>query len=81
VKITQERINKLNSIGFFWGKAFPSPSSWEAHFAELQQHQKAMGNCNIHIGSTDPSLLAKWVSLQRSEHKRFKKGRDSLLTL
>ena len=40
-----------------------------------------MGHCNIHMSSTDPSPLAKWVSYQRSEYKRFQKGQDSLLSL
>ena len=80
-KITDEKVNKLESIGFFWGKTFPALATWEDRFEELQKYQKAMGNCNIHISMMDPSPLAKWVSAQRSEYKRFKKGRDSLLSL
>ena len=80
-KITQERINMLDGLGMIWGKAYPAPASWEESFEELQKYQKAMGHCNIHISPTDPSPLAKFVSVQRSEYKRFKKGRDSLLTL
>ena len=80
-KISQERINKLDGLGIVWGKAYPAPVSWEKRFEELQKYQKAMGSCNVHVSSTDPSSLAKWVSTQRSEFKRFKKGRDSLLTM
>lgn len=80
-KLAQEKIDKLDRLGMFWGKAFPEVTSWESRFEELAKYQKAMGHCNIHISSTDPSALAKWVSYQRSEYQRFKKGRDSLLTL
>ena len=78
-KITQEQIAKLEALGINWGKAYPAPVSWESQFDELQKYQKAMGNCNVRINMTEPSPLAKWVSNQRSEFKRFKKGKDTLL--
>jgi hypothetical protein len=78
--ISQVRIDKLETIGFYWGKAYPSPISWDDSFEELARYQKAMGNCNIHVNQNNPSKLAKWVSAQRTEYKRFRKGRGSLLT-
>ena len=81
LKLTPERINKLESLGFSWGKAFTAPVAWDTHFEELKKYQGAMGHCNIHISPKDPSPLAKWVSFQRSEYRRFSKGRDSLLSL
>ena len=81
VRITPERIIKLDSIGMFWGKAFPAPVSWDSRFAELEKFQKAMKHCNIPVCSKNPSELAKWVSVQRYEYKRFHNGRDSLLSL
>jgi len=80
-KISEERIAILEGLGFSWGKKYPSPASWEERFQELKKYQKAMGNCNIQMNPTNPSPLAKWVSAQRSEYKRFRKGCDSLLTL
>ena len=80
-KLSQEKINKMDRLGMFWGRAYPAPVSWDSRFEELEKYQKAMGHCNIHISPNDPSPLAKWVSFQRSEYKRFKKGRDALLTL
>ncbi|KAL3912334.1 MAG: hypothetical protein SGARI_001213 [Bacillariaceae sp.] len=81
VRITPERIIKLDSIGMFWGKAFPAPASWEERFNQLQDFQKAMGHCKIPICAKNPSDLAMGVSVQRHEYKRFHKGRDSLLSL
>ena len=80
-KIKPERILKLDSIGMFWGAVYPAPEPWEARFEELKKYQKAMGNCNVDVNPTDPSPLAKWVSFQRTEYKRFRKGQDSLLSL
>ena len=81
VKLTQERIDKLESLGFHWGRKFPDPPSWGDQFTQLAEFQKEMGHCNVPVHPTDPSALAKWVSWQRHEHKRFRQGRDSLLTL
>lgn len=79
--INSGRIAKLESIAFDWGKAFPPPKSWDEMFAQLQNYQQKMGNCNIPFNATNPTPLAKWTAYQRAEYKRFKQGRDSLLTL
>jgi hypothetical protein len=80
-KISPERIELLDRIGMFWGKAYPSPKTWDEYLQELKDYKEAMGDCNIKMGNKkDPSPLAKWVSYQRLEYKRFRNGRDSLLT-
>ena len=79
--ITPERIALLDGLGLHWGKKFPLPRSWEDNFSELVKYQKATGNCNVAMNATNPSPLAKWVSAQRSEYKRFCKGQASLLTM
>jgi Helicase associated domain len=81
LKITPERIALLDGLGFNWGKKYPAPLSWEDNFEELQKYKKAMGHCNIFVDPKNPSVLAKWVATQRMEYKRFRKGRDSLLSL
>ena len=40
-----------------------------------------MGNCNVPFNADHPTPLAKWTAYQRAEYKRWKKGRDTLLTL
>ena len=78
-KISTECISKLESIGFSWGKKYPPQKSWEEMYRELEKYVKAMGHCNIHVNSTSPSPLAKWVSWQRVEYKRLKHHKDTLL--
>jgi len=80
-KLKPERIHKLDSIGFHWGKGFPKPMAWEEGYAELQKFKSLYGHCNVTINETNPSPQAKWVSMQRSEYRRSKQGKDSLLTL
>lgn len=76
-----ERIIKLDSIGFYWGIKFPPPVSWDEMFEQLNAYKERMGNCNVPHNFDCPTALAKWAAYQRSEYKRFKTGRDSLLTL
>lgn len=79
--ISPERIALLEGLGcFHWGKKFPPTPSWEEHFASLQKYAQATGNTNVAMHPTNPSAMAKWVSAQRSEYKRFTKGQVSLLT-
>ena len=81
LKISPERIVMLEGLGFNWGKKYPAPPSWDESLEELKKFRKAMNHCNIHMDPKSPSALAKWVSTQRSEYKRFDKGCDSLLSL
>jgi len=37
--------------------------------------------CDPPVNPNNPNSLAIWVSAQRNEYRRFKKGRDSLLTV
>ena len=80
-KLKPERIIKLESLGICWGKKYPPLPSWNDMFEKLLNFLEKMGNCNIPFNSTNPTALAKWAAYQRMEYKRFKKGRDSLLTL
>ena len=79
-KIKPEKIIKLDSLGFLWGKKFPPPASWEDMFEQLQTFQQRMGNCNVPFNSTNITPLTKWAAYQRTEYRRLKKGHDSLLT-
>ena len=80
-KISPERIALLDGLGLSWGKKFPTPRTWDEQFQDLVKYKNATGNCNVVIHATNPSNLAKWVSTQRSEYKRFRKGQPSLLTM
>jgi Helicase associated domain len=82
-KISQDRIMLLESLGFSWGENSQQqqPMTFDEGLQELQKYKKAMGHCNIHVDSKSPSRLARWVMAQRNEYKRFRKNKNSLLTL
>ena len=74
-QLAQDRIDKLDKIGFHWGKGFPEPATWEESFQKLKAYHANFGHCNIHIDA-DPARqtdLAKWVLEQRKQGKRLRK--------
>jgi hypothetical protein len=78
--IKPDRIVKLESIGFHWGKKFLPPPSWGERYEELKDWMQKIGKAPPY-DENNPSPLAKWMAYQRAEYKRLMKGRDSLLTL
>lgn len=81
-KISQDKIDKLDKLGFCWGKGFPEPATWEDRLAELKQYHGTFGHCNVHV-DPDPALrndLAKWVAEQRKQGKRLQKSQPSSMT-
>ena len=79
-KISPDRVDKLESIGFTWGGKYPTPPTWEERYQELLKHKKTMGHCKVRINPSNPSPLAKWIMAQRIEYKRMNNGKDSLIT-
>ena len=80
-KMESKKIAKLNHLGFWWGKNQPSPPSWDYNFEKLFAFNKNTGQCNIFIDRESPTPLAMWISIQRTEYKRFKKSQGSLLSI
>jgi len=80
-KLSNDKIAKLESIGFSWGRNYPLPISWDEMFEKLQNYQQRMGNCNVPYNANTPTPLAAWVACQRKEFKRFKIGKPTLITL
>ena len=75
-KLSQEHIDKLDSIGMFWGKASPNTSSlqWEEQFEALKKYKTATPNCNIRINPERPSPIAKWVTLPTNGVQALQEG-------
>jgi hypothetical protein len=76
-----KKIAKLDHLGFWWGKDQPSSPSWDYYFQELFAFHKKTGHCDILFDRKYPTPLATWTSTQRTEYKRFKKARFSLISL
>jgi len=73
----------LNKVGFFWGKGFPEPATWEDRFEDVKKYHSTFGHCNIHV-DPKPELqtdLAKWVMEQRKQGKKLRKQMPSSMTM
>ena len=76
-KITQARIDKLESLGFEWD---PQRSQWNSMFRRLIEFKANNGHCRVPKGFTGNPELANWVRNQRLEHSNLKKGKKSRMT-
>ncbi|MDB2644938.1 Helicase associated domain protein, partial [Luminiphilus sp.] len=64
ITITQEKLDRLNSIGFIWD---PLQQQWEEGFTELERYYAEYGDCMVPQRYATPSgfNLGNWVSTQR----------------
>ena len=69
-QIRDDRIAKLNTIGFAWA---PFDESWESWFRALEEYKNKYGNCDVPQKWKENPSLGKWISDQR------KKWRDNAL--
>ena len=70
-KISDDRISRLDTLGFFWT---PFDERWEIWFSALEEYKDKYGNCDVPQKWKVNPPLGKWVSDQR------KKWRDKALT-
>ena len=82
-QIPQDRIAKLDKIGFHWGKGYPEPVTWDDRYGELKTYHTKFGHCNIHVDANPArqSDLAKWVLEQRKQGKRLRRMKPSSMTM
>ena len=74
--MTEERIKKLNDIGFEWVFNF----SWDDRYEELKQYRSKFGDCNVPQKWGDNLQLGRWVQTQRCQYRLYKEGKASSMT-
>jgi len=74
-QITQERIDKLNEVGFIWES---STSFWEKKFNDLLDYKEKYGTINMKWNKEVRSL-AEWTMKQRKECDRAMIGENTYL--
>lgn len=77
--MTAKKVQLLESIGFAWAKR-KGEHSWHRKYQELQRYHSLHGNCDVATKYQANPALGRWVSTQRSEYKKFKKGRSKHMT-
>ena len=67
--MTQERIERLESIAFQWD---PLSAEWDTKFNELVAYKDAHGgSCNVPNRYAENPQLGTWVDTQRTQYKKF----------
>jgi len=79
-RITQERVDKLNSIGFNWEQPQPR-THWEKKYFELRHYKAEFGNALVPLNYKRNPRLGKWVQQQRNEYQLLKLRSPSKLKL
>ena len=74
-RITQERIDLLNSIGFEWSVVKVLP--WTDRFEALRNYKVARGDCLVPLNHP---VLGRWVNRQRQNYRLLMEGKKSPIT-
>ena len=85
-KLTQERIEKLDGLGFQWEKGSLDEAAWGRWVAELKKYREVHGNCRVPYQHGDGAecdmagcegaqhkALGNWVSHQRKLKRKGSK--------
>lgn len=83
-KLSQERKDLLESIGFVWSerqtsKTSREQTSWDERFEELKKFQSIHGHCKVPRTGKD-AALGRWVKWQRWNRTLLDRGESSVLT-
>lgn len=71
--MTEERIKKLEEIGFSWNKY---DQIWMQRYEELVLYHKHHGHTLVPTVYPANQMLANWVGDQRTQHRLSKKGEE-----
>lgn len=69
--LSEDRISKLNEVGFVWDATSDNEAKWNEQFEKLKQYKKEHGHCRVPYNYEDRSL-ANWVKTQRTQYKKEK---------
>lgn len=75
--MTEERQEKLESVGFIWDS---HAATWQQRLAELAEYKKENGDCKVPSTFPQNPQLAMWVKSQRRQYKLYRSGLSSNLS-
>jgi len=73
-KLSEERINLLNGIGFEWERRV----GWDKRFEQLKRYKKDHGDCNVPRKYKANPQLGEWVHEQRKLYKNGKLSKERI---
>ena len=74
-KLSQERIDLLNSITFDWD---PKETDWQNKFSELKEFKKKHGHASPSSISKEFNLIGVWCSTQRRNYRDKKLSQEKI---
>ena len=77
-KLSNEKINLLNKIGFDWN---PIENSWKENYDHLISFKNKFGSCNVPSRFSKNNQLRNWISTQRQNYKNKKLSQDKIKLL
>jgi len=77
-KMTPERIEKLESLGFIWDV---KEALWFSKLEKLKEFKKVYGHCSVPYTYEADQQLAFWVCNQRALYKNFLLGTSSTMNV
>jgi superfamily II DNA or RNA helicase len=77
-KLSEDRIKRLEEIGFVWEKL---ESQWEEMFTMLKEYKDKCGDCNVPKQWAENKQLATWIRTQREEYQKGKLSNDRIKRL
>eukprot|EP00980_Cylindrotheca_fusiformis_P003747 scaffold833_cov92-Cylindrotheca_fusiformis.AAC.1 len=78
--MTDERMKKLESIGFNWIVREQGSQIWKKRCRELIEYRINHGDCRVPQKYPDNRALGSWVNDQRKQYKFKQEGRRTTLT-
>eukprot|EP00980_Cylindrotheca_fusiformis_P006910 scaffold1442_cov128-Cylindrotheca_fusiformis.AAC.31 len=72
-RLTEDRIQRLQSIGFVWSLR----DDWQKHYEELKAYKAEFGHCNVPARYEKNRRLGIWVSAQRQQYKIMRQMPES----
>lgn len=76
-KLAEDRIQKLESIGFKWAVSeIKNAEIWEIRFKELLEYKARFGDCDVPNHWEENPQLGHWVNHQRGYHRRHEMPQD-----
>jgi len=76
--LTQDRLKRLDKIGFVWAKV---GKAWESKYAALVEFQRIHGHCRVSTLSKDHASLGNWVRTQRGRRRRGQLSQEQIRSL
>jgi hypothetical protein len=65
-RLSDDRVKKLNALGFAWQVAAPPGEVWTKRYNELVEIKREFGHCSVpHVYKSNPQL-GQWVNNQRA---------------